>query len=69
MILTFFYSVYKGITPSLRHFFITHFSICHSFLDSYIVHDLARKQGQEFGAKLGEGVQGDTVAQSHKPSA
>jgi len=39
MILTLFL---QGVDPQLGGFFITHFSICHSFLDSYIKADLAR---------------------------
>ena len=38
MILTLFY---RGRSPQLGISFTTHFSICHSFLDSYIKADLA----------------------------
>ena len=33
----------QGVDPNIAVFFATHFLICHSFLDSHIVHDLARK--------------------------
>ena len=44
-----------------RYFFITHFSIHHSFLDSYIKHNLARNMGAGILARKGkEGYPGVT---------
>ena len=63
MILTFFL---QGVDPQLGGIsFITHFLICHSFLDSYIRADLARNWGTGFWRENCAGVQGGTVAQSY----
>ena len=65
MILTFFY---REFDPYYHSFFITHFLICHSFLDSYIRHDLARNWGTGFWRESCAGRPGwhsGTVAQSH----
>ena len=53
-------------------YFVTHFSICHSFLDSYIKGEFgAKSQGRDWREKSVE-QPGCTVAQSHstpKPTA
>ena len=69
MILTFFTG---SLTPITILFFITHFLICHSFLDSYIRHDLARNWGTGFWRESCAGRPGwhsRTVAQSHSTLA
>jgi hypothetical protein len=50
-------------------FFITHFSIHHSFLDSYIKADSAPNGSTGFWRETGARVQGGTVAQSHSTLA
>jgi len=58
----------QGVDPNIAVFFATHFLICHSFLDSHIVHDLARKAKEEDLAGKGPGLQrfhSRTVAHSH----
>ena len=63
------------LSPQPTIFFITHFSICHSFLDSYIRALLARKPRGEIWREMLRGRPGwhsRTVVQSHsthKPSA
>jgi hypothetical protein len=58
--------------PEYSRFFATHFLICHSFLDSHIVHDLARKAKGKIWRETWAGRPGwnsRTVAQYPKPSA
>jgi hypothetical protein len=57
---TFFYKEY---TPNYTVFFVTHFLICHSFLDSYIKAKFgAKSQGRDLAGKTAQNNQG---AQSH----
>ena len=69
---TFFY---KEKTHDRGVYFVTHFSICHSFLDSYIKGEFgAKSQGGKFGGKIAQDNQGAqshsrTVAQYPKPTA
>ena len=62
----------QGVDPNIAVFFATHFLICHSFLDSHIVHDLARKAKGKIWRETWAGRPGwnsRTVAQYPKPSA
>ncbi len=62
----------QGVDPNIAVFFATHFLICHSFLDSHIVHDLARKAKGKIWRETWGGRPGwnsRTVAQYPKPSA
>jgi hypothetical protein len=62
----------QGVDPNIAVFFDTHFLICHSFLDSHIVHDLARKAKGKIWRETWGGRPGwnsRTVAQYPKPSA
>ena len=61
-------SFFTRSRPLTRPFFATHFLICHSFLDSFIRPNLARKAKGEDLAGKGPGKQrfhSRTVAQSH----
>ena len=62
----------QGVDPNIAVFFATHFLICHSFLDSHIVHDLARKAKGNIWRETWAGRPGwnsRTVTQYPKPSA
>ena len=62
MILTLFL---KGVYPYYTVFFVTHFLICHSFLDSYIRHNLRAKREGGIGGRFNSewAGQGGRVAQ------
>ena len=62
MILTLFL---QGVDPNIAVFFATHFLICHSFLDSHLRADLARKAKGGIWREKGRDYKGSTVAQSH----